>query len=824
MTYQVITIEEYIAALRLNLSSAFLFFLLFPWFIAEYTGVRPKRLLVGFSILFVFLLVANIMLPNTIQFQAIQELEHFRLPWGEILVRPVGIVGIWFGIAVSAILFSFGFAFLALILHYRRDCKRTALIMLFAMVLVIVASVVGILTRASVVEFVPLGPFGFVAMIIVMSLVLNYEARQSSAQLQAILDNIPAVVSIKDTEGRYLMINRKYEDLFHITNTTILGKTDYDLFSKHNADMQREKDQQVLSTVSSLEFEETTDNDNDQRTYLAVKFPLFNINGNPYAVCNVSTDITERRQTDEALRRSQKMEAVGQLAGGIAHDFNNRLGVITGYLNLLNEHMSGEEKTLKWVETATQAAWGCADLTKQLLVFSQQKPSEISLVELNQEVSKIDSLITHAMTPAISVQILSSKGLWPVAINPYEFQDVILNLAINARDAMPEGGKLLIETSNKVLDDQHAANNSKVTPGEYVQILVSDTGQGIDKKTMEHIFEPFFTTKPEGKGTGLGLSMVYGFTKRHSGFVKVNSELGKGTTFHLYLPRMTDPEVTALADTSNKTVLPRGNETVLIVDDEVEILNLADQYLRDLGYRTLLANNASQALDVISEHADIDLMFSDIVMPGGINGYLLAEEAVKVSPNLKVLLTSGFVNNVTPYNSQEMLTGNLLPKPYNKDDLAMQIRQVLDENLEQANNMRDYDSKEIKLAGATILVIDDESDMRKLFDLNLKKLGCKTILACNGNEAVSLYQQSLEDNKPIDLVILDLSFPGDIDGKEIAHKLRLLDSQVKIIVASGHTGSPEMTHFQDYGFQGALDKYIKPNEIKKVLDHALKSS
>ncbi|VAW73406.1 hypothetical protein MNBD_GAMMA12-3350 [hydrothermal vent metagenome] len=384
---------------------------------------------------------------------------------------------------------------------------------------------------------------------------------------------------------------------------------------------------------------------------------------------------------EDALRRSQKMEAVGQLAGGIAHDFNNQLGVIIGYLDFLKEHHAGGGKPQQWVNTASRATSRCIDLTQQLLNFSRKQKNEQIVIDLNQELVKMDSLITHSVTPSIQIESFPEKDLWSVTVDPGELQDALLNLILNARDAMPNGGKLLIKTNNKVVDQNQAAIIPGLNAGHYVQVIIRDTGQGMDKAIMDRIFDPFFTTKPTGEGTGLGLAMVYGFTKRYNGHINVKSTTGLGTTFYLYLPRTKNQKKPVMNAVASDNCLPRGAETVLIVDDEPELLRLADLRLSNLGYHTLLAENAKQALKYLDSHKDIDLLFADIVMPGGTDGYTLAAQAVKKLPKLKVLLTSGYAPCTTQDKLQNSFTQHLLHKPYGNDELAHSVRTILDKQL-----------------------------------------------------------------------------------------------------------------------------------------------
>jgi len=387
----------------------------------------------------------------------------------------------------------------------------------------------------------------------------------------------------------------------------------------------------------------------------------------------------ERMEVEASLRRSQKMDAIGQLSGGIAHDFNNQLGIIIGYLDFLKDYVGDDEKPAKWVEISTSAALRCTDLTRQLLSFSRTHTNEKLVVDINVKLKEMQTMFARSVTPAIDVQYSLSENLWLTKIDPGDFQDAILNLVINARDAMPGGGQLLIETSNKTLDADSVLQGVGEKSGDYVQLIISDNGCGMDKATQERVFEPFYTTKPKGKGTGLGMSMVYGFVKRFGGFIKIYSEVDVGTTMRLYLPRCTETNEDVVNEQEIESRLSRGEETILVVDDEIDLLHLAENYLLDLGYRVVIAENAAQALDILKENKKIDMLFSDVVMPGGMNGYELAEKAVEHIPGLKVLLTSGFTSKTIAHNGLAKFSANLLNKPYRKTDLAQRIRQVLDE-------------------------------------------------------------------------------------------------------------------------------------------------
>ncbi len=552
--------------------------------------------------------------------------------------------------------------------------------------------------------------------------------------------------------------------------------------------------------------------------------PIKDENGGILGVILVFRDVTQQYQIEESLRRSQKMEAIGQLSGGIAHDFNNRLGVIIGYLDFLKNYVSENEKPRQWVETASNATLRCMDLTRQLLAFSRRQSEETKVVNINLELKELETMISRSVTPEVEVEYFLIDDLWLTEIDPGEFQDAILNMAINARDAMPDGGRLLIETSNKCLDADYVALNPEAEAGDYVQLMLSDTGTGMGEETLEHIFEPFFTTKPEGKGTGLGMAMVYGFVKRYGGYIKIYSESGVGTTMRLYLPRSAVGESAVVVKNVDEVDFATGNETILIVDDEIDLLQLADAYLSDLGYHTHCAENAAQALEILAKEKGIDLLFSDVVMPGGINGYELAQQATEFWPHIKVLLSSGFTSKTLAHNGLARFAAHLLNKPYRKADLAQRIRLVLDEGRENMINPQDTACSKDIIVGRRVLVVDDEEDIRELFKLNLERLGCKPIPACNGDEAIALYRQSLDGGEAIDVVILDLTLPGGMGGKVIADSIRDLDPQAKIIVASGHTEASEMKYCEEHGFNAALEKDFRRENIRRILEQVLSSS
>lgn len=388
-------------------------------------------------------------------------------------------------------------------------------------------------------------------------------------------------------------------------------------------------------------------------------------------------DITEHRRRDEQLHHAQKMEAVGQLTGGVAHDFNNLLTVILGNAEMLREALPADSRLKRLADMTARAAERGAELTRRLLAFSRKQALQPKLVDVCLLVRQMESLLRRALGEQVEIALVLAHDLWLTKIDPAQLEAAILNLAVNARDAMPDGGKLTIEVANVEIDADYASRNEGVAPGCYVMIAVSDTGTGMSPEVAVRAFDPFFTTKEVGKGSGLGLSMVYGFIKQSSGHVKVYSEPGHGTTVKLYLPRSTDAAPAEVPVARQRTVTG-GRETILMVEDDDLVRAHVGGLLGELGYDVLVARNGPEALEALRRNPTVDLIFSDVVMPGGMNGRQLAEAARRHRPGLKVLYTSGYTDNAIVHNGMLDPGIELLSKPYTREALALRLRAVLD--------------------------------------------------------------------------------------------------------------------------------------------------
>lgn len=394
----------------------------------------------------------------------------------------------------------------------------------------------------------------------------------------------------------------------------------------------------------------------------------------------LKSEVVQREKAEEQFRQSQKMEAIGRLAGGVAHDFNNLLTAIVGYTDLLSQRAALDDSVRHDLEQIRKAASQATSLTAQLLAFSRKQVLQPRVISPNAVVHDMQKMLARLLGEDIELQAVLSPDAGNVRTDPGQFQQVIMNLAVNARDAMSSGGRLTIETRNIALDDTYAQDHVEVKPGSYVMLAVSDTGTGMTKEVLSHLFEPFFTTKEHGKGTGLGLAMVHGIIKQSGGSVGVYSEMGKGTTFKVYLPYVDAPgEALPLASATAGAASRRGSETVLLVEDEELIMRLAERILLRTGYRVLKARQADEALALCAEHhGAIDILVTDVIMPGGMSGRDLARALSERYGAIKVLYVSGYTDNAIVHHGLLDHGVNFLAKPFSVESLTARVREVLD--------------------------------------------------------------------------------------------------------------------------------------------------
>jgi PAS domain S-box-containing protein len=404
--------------------------------------------------------------------------------------------------------------------------------------------------------------------------------------------------------------------------------------------------------------------------------PVFAGDGRFIGYRGTGTDLTKQHEAEERLRQSQKMDAIGQLTGGVAHDFNNVLTVITGTIDILQEGMADRPELVAVAQLMEDAATRGAEITSQLLTFARRQPLEPREIDVNGMVADTVKLLKPILGEHVDIKRVLADNAWSALADPSQLSAAIINLAVNARDAMPGGGKLTLETANVMLGKGEASGDDAVTTGEFVMIAVTDTGQGIPAEIRDRVFEPFFTTKRIGHGTGLGLSMVYGFAKQSGGTITIDSEEGRGTVIKLYLPRSAGRGALK-AEPVHATGTPHGHETILVVEDDALVRGYVIAQLGSLGYRTLVASDAESALALVDQGAEFDLLFTDMIMPGGMNGRELAEAMLDRRRDAKVLYTSGYTDSAIASEGHFDPSAALLRKPYRKSQLAQKIRDVL---------------------------------------------------------------------------------------------------------------------------------------------------
>ena len=506
-------------------------------------------------------------------------------------------------------------------------------------------------------------------------------AREASDALtRAVFANSPDylfVLEIQDGE-RFVVgdVNPAFERALRVTGAAIRGKAIDELMPAASAAPLIAHYRRVRAADTPVLTRDLIPMLPDgPRTWESILAPVRNAAGETDRIVGATRDITDRVKTEDRLRDAQRMEAVGQLTGGVAHDFNNLLQVIRGNLELLEPAVEDNPAAHRRLTNALHGADRAAQLTRQLLAFARRQPLAPQVINLSRLIGDMADLLRRTLGEGVEVETVVGGGLWNTLADPAQVESTLLNLALNARDAMPEGGRLTVEVANAALDEAYTRDIDEVTPGQYVLIAVSDSGEGMSEQTRARVFEPFFTTKADGKGSGLGLSMVYGFVRQSNGHIRIYSEPGHGTTVKLYLPRTTQ----AMAPTLTVQTIPDkgANQTVLVVEDEPHVRASAVSMLVALGYRCLEASDAASALALLEAGAAIDLVFTDVVMPGPMKTRDFATQVNERWPGLPVLFTSGYTENAIVHHGRLDEGVSLLSKPYGRLDLSRRVAQLL---------------------------------------------------------------------------------------------------------------------------------------------------
>ena len=620
--------------------------------------------------------------------------------------------------------------------------------------------------------------------------------RDSEARYQAIFANTADLLSVIDVlpDGVFHMaeVNPAYERVTGLTTAQVRGVDLRRMAAEPDANALVAQLQRVVASGKPAFTRDRVDLPSGRRVWESILAPLRNDAGRIDRILISSRDVTDREQSQERLRRAQRMEAVGHLTGGVAHDFNNILQVIRGNLELIAAKVKDREASQR-LKNALHGADRAAALTRQLLAFARRQPLEPRVVDLGRQVKDMAEMLRRTLGEGIEIETVIAGGLWNTLADPAQVESAVLNLALNARDAMPDGGRLTIEIANAVLDEAYVRHQPEVQPGQYVLLAVSDTGHGMSNETLSKVFEPFFTTKGEEKGTGLGLSMVYGFVHQSNGHVQIYSELDQGTTVRIYLPR-SEQAAESVASIDSGSIAGRS-EVILVVEDDDMVRASAVGMLRDLGYACLHASDGAAALEMLKSGAKIDLLFTDVVMPGPVKSRDLAREAVKLRPGLPVLFTSGYTENTIVHQGRLDEGVQLISKPYARDDLARKIR------------------AQLGAARPVVLVVEDDALVRMAAVDMVETLGFTALQAGDAAEALAIVRGEAR----LDVLFTDIGLPG-MRGPELAAKAVELRPGLKVVFASGYSENEEAR-----AIEGAahLGKPYQHDQLADVLGKAV---
>jgi PAS domain S-box-containing protein len=515
----------------------------------------------------------------------------------------------------------------------------------------------------------------------------------------------------------------------------------------------------------------------------------------------ITRDLTERRAADERARQAQKMEGIGQLTGGVAHDFNNLLTIIIGNLETLQRNLDvvplPVERLRRSAGNAMRGSRRAESLTQRLLAFSRQTPLAPKPTDIGRLVGGLSDMLRRTLGEQVVVETVLGGGLWRANVDPNQLEVAIINLAVNARDAMPKGGKLTLETANVYLDESYAASQVEVVPGQYTMVAVTDSGSGMTPDVLAKAFDPFFTTKDVGHGTGLGLSQVYGFARQSGGHVKIYSEIGEGTTVKLYFPRVHAAVSQHEIEGVEAVVRGSANETILVVEDDADVRGYSCDMLRDLGYSILEAENGEVGLKLLDAHPNIKLLFTDVGLPGSINGRQLADEARRRRPHLRVLFTTGYARNAIVHDGRLDPGVELITKPYAQAALSTKLRDML----------------EASEGPSRILLVEDEPLIQMLAVDFLEDAGLKVDTAGSAREALNKLARV---SGGFAAVIVDIGLP-DRSGDDLVREIRSIHSSLPIIVATGKGAKDVSDIFQGMKHMAFLGKPYRAEDLYGAL-------
>jgi PAS domain S-box-containing protein len=633
---------------------------------------------------------------------------------------------------------------------------------------------------------------------------------ESETRLRTLVQTIPDLIWLKDPDGVYLDCNVVFERFFGARKRDIVGKTDYDFVDRELADFFREHDRKAMAAGKpSVNEEWITFADDGHRALLeTIKTPMSDAAGRLVGVLGIARDITERIRSaeertrlEDQLRQLQKVEAIGRLAGGVAHDFNTLTAIVLGYGEMLLGELDAADPRRKYATEIVEAGRRSAALTRQLLAFSRKQTLQPEVIDLDALLRNFEGMLGRLLGESVELTLKPAAAPCRITADPGQIEQVVTNLAVNARDAMPLGGSLTLETAAVEFDAQHPAGIDNVKPGKYVRLTLADTGSGMDKATLDRLFEPFFTTKPRGKGTGLGLATAFGIVKQSGGHIWAASEPGRGTTFTICLP-WTDALPAAKAPVAAEEV-PRGRgERVLVVEDEPGLRELCASLLLRLGYRVVTAGNGPDALLLMhARRLAPDLVLTDVIMPG-MSGVELARRLRGDWPGLPVLYMSGYPDDAINPHGVLVPGTPFIQKPFSEQALALKVRELLADKPHGAR------------AGKRILMIDDDEQFRALVEHFCVKAG--HAFSGVGSTPAALAALAAQ---PFEVLLVDLNIPGT-SGERVLREIRAAGHVAPAIVLTGHVAAADMDALRPLGVVLALEKSSHAAPLLRALDTA----
>lgn len=687
MIYSAETVDQILKANKIQMFCVPLFFIFYGRFASYFCNKTPTLSLSILSIILGVVPFVRMFSEGLLTYINIRGVKKVTLFWGE-QISQLDCETTLFASFYYLLIFIFvGYLFMLSVSAIKTSEYRKGKALLATLIIFILCAVNDVLVDTLNLNWMYLGEYGFILIILVISFylskdvyrasVLQSKVEESEKLLATILENAPAVISIKDLNGKYLVINDEFEKVFNLDKREIINKTDKELFDDHLARSFHLNMSEVIRKGEPMQFEEVIPKNDGPHLYISNKFPVYNKDGEIYAVGSMSTDISDKRNLEIRLRQSEKMQAVGQLAGGVAHDFNNQLAGIIGYSDMIKEKSENDASIQEYVKYILTAAKRSSELTDQLLAFARKGKYQSVIVNIHEIIDETIALLKRSISKKIELkENFCSKNL-KVLGDATQLQNVILNLAVNSCDAMDDGGELIISTELTFLDNKFCKKSSyTIKPGMFIQITVEDDGQGIPQENLNRIFEPFFTTKEPGQGTGMGLSAAYGTIKNHNGAIDIESEINEGTKIIVYLPEAQNEE--------NKSVekeIPeesvKGFGEIVVIDDESVIRRMISRILPSLGYNVKDFEKGTEAIEYYRNHYnDIDLVIVDMIMPE-MDGKDVFKALYKINPNVKILLSSGFSIEGDAQKLIDMGAQGFIHKPYRKAELSRKVAEIL---------------------------------------------------------------------------------------------------------------------------------------------------